>query len=69
MAKKPKKSAVQQQRERIYKGLRSWLVPPDPQPVRVINITVAPSNYRVARACRRHAQLTAARTVTDPRFV
>jgi hypothetical protein len=67
MAKKPKKSAVQQQRERIYKGLRSWLIPPDLQPV--INITVAPSRHGATNARQRHAQLVAARIGADPRLV
>jgi len=62
MAKKPAKSAAQQQRERIYKGLRSWLVPPNPQTARVVNITT----HRVARV--RHARLVAARIGADPRW-
>jgi hypothetical protein len=69
MAKKPKKSAVQQQRERIYKGLRSWLMLPKPQPVRVTNITVVPSKHIATRARRRHAQLVVARFGADPRLV
>jgi len=68
MAKKRKKSAVQQQRERIYKGLRSWLMP-NPQPVRVININVAPSQHIATRARQRHAQLATARIGADPRLV
>jgi hypothetical protein len=69
MAKKPKKSAEQQQRERIYKGLRSWLMPPNPQPARVINITEAPSRHVATRARLRHAQLATARIGADPRLV
>jgi hypothetical protein len=64
MTKKPKKSAMQQQRERIYKGLRSWLMAPNPHPVRVINISAAKT-----RARRLHARLAAARTGADPGLV
>jgi hypothetical protein len=65
MAKKSKKSSEQQQRERIYKGLRSWLGPPYPRPVRVINITT----HGAARARQQHARLAAARIGADPRQV
>jgi hypothetical protein len=68
MAKKPNKSAIQQQRERIYKGLRSWLMPPDFQPY-VSKIPVVPSKYRVARARQIHARLAVARFGADPRLV
>jgi hypothetical protein len=66
MAKKPKKSAAQQQRERIYKGLRSWLMAPDPDDPGVSKMPMAPS---VTKARQRHAKLATARIGADPRLV
>ena len=71
MAKKPKKSVVQRARERIDKRplKPSRLTVPDPAGPRVTKVTAAPSNYKVTRACQRHAQLAAARIGADPRLV
>jgi hypothetical protein len=71
MAKKPKKSAVQRAKARMYKELlkRSPLMAPDPEPVRVTKVTMVPSKHRAKRARQRHAQLAVARIGADPRLV
>jgi hypothetical protein len=71
MGKKPKKSVVQRPRERIYKRpvKDSWILVSDPAEQRLTKVTAAPSQYKVTRACRRHAQLAAARIGADPRLV
>lgn len=71
MAKRPKKSVVQRGRERIHKRplKHSWILVSDPAEPGVTKVTGAPSKYKVTRACRRHAQLAAARIGADPRLV
>jgi hypothetical protein len=70
MASKSKKSADpwSAARERIYKNLfkRSWLLAPDPVPVRPV--TVVPPKRTISRARQRHAQLTAECARADPRL-
>jgi hypothetical protein len=67
MASKSKKLADpwSAARERIYKNLfkRSWLLAPDPVPVRAV-----PPKRTISRARQRHAQLTAKCAGADPRL-
>jgi hypothetical protein len=59
-----------QARERIYKSLlkRSWLLAPDPKPVRVIAVAAVPPKRSIARSRWRHAQLAAECVRADPRL-
>ena len=73
MTKKPTKLDLQRATDRIsnIKELlkRIRLMAPDPQPVRLIKVTIVPSKHRATRARQRHAQLAAARIGADPRLV
>jgi len=66
MTKKPKKRDPQ--RARIYRGLRNWLVAPNPARMRVTKLTAMSPKQCATRARERQAQLAAARIGADPRL-
>jgi len=72
MAKKSKKSSdpCSAARERIYKSLlkRNWLLALARAPVRATTVAAVLSRRSIARARRRHAQLSTEYVRADPRL-